>query len=162
MGYYVSYVLDLTISKANIAKAIEIFNYLHTDDMLEKYARGGSSLKTGNIRDYKWYSWVNNPETPYKTLEEAFKNWCIVEDDIKMEYNEAGDFEISGKYNNKLGQQDFLIEKLAPVLEDTCIKAEGEDGAIIIWGIFNYKFLPSYIEAEDKDSSAEESSSEDE
>jgi hypothetical protein len=155
MGYYVHYKLKLIIKKKNIEKALEIFNFLHTDDMLEKYARGGSSKQTGNVRDYKWYSWVNNPETPYTDLTEAFKNWCIVEDDVKMECTPTGDFEISGEYSNKWGQQDFLIARLAPVLEDTMIKVKGQCGAVFFWGVCNYSYINDYIDSEESDESSD-------
>lgn len=151
MGYYVVYKLKLTIKKKNIDEALKIFNFLHTDDMLEKYARGGSSKHTGNVRDYKWYSWVNNPEEPYTDVKKAFENWCIVEENVKMEYNEAGDFEISGEYSNKWGQQDFLIARLAPVLEDTMIKVEGECGSIFFWGVCNYHYIYDCIDSSEDD-----------
>jgi hypothetical protein len=138
MGYYVEYELTLTIGARNIERALEIFNNLHTPEMLQKYARGGAF---GGGREEKWYSWVPNPPEPYRTLQEAFANWAIVDDDVDMSIDrETGDFTLRGSYNSKLGQQDFLIEQLAPVLRDARIDVKGEDGRAFAWIVENHQY----------------------
>jgi hypothetical protein len=162
MGYCVHYSLQLKISKKNRKEALRIFNYLHTDEMLEKHARGGSfggaDEKKKPVRERKWYSWVNNPEKPYETLKEAFENWDIVrspylDGEEDREEDENNDFEISGEYNDKLGQQNFLIEMLAPVLKNTVIYVVGEDNECFAWvvnnGQFSYKDLSIQLSEDD-------------
>lgn len=154
MGYYITYSLKLHIKAKNISKALEIFNHLHDDDMLVKYARGGSN-QGKTIKETHWYSWVLNPEKPYTSLEEAFGNWRIVEECV--EYNTdpvTGDFTISGKYgpsgkyDSKWGQQDFLIKMLAPVLENTRIEVTGEDGMHYNWIVTNHKYSSEQFESD--------------
>lgn len=154
MGYCVHYNLHLKISKKNRKEALRIFNYLHTDEMLEKYARGGSfggASEKKPVRERKWYSWVTNPEKPYETLIEAFENWGIVDSPyFDGENDDENDFEISGEYSDKLGQQDFLIKMLAPVLKNTVIYIIGEDNACFAWvvnnGQFSYKDLSIHLD----------------
>lgn len=63
MGYYIKYSLKLRIRAKYIPKALEIFNNLHTDEMLIKYARGGLYPNAGKkISESHWYSWVPNPK----------------------------------------------------------------------------------------------------
>lgn len=142
MGYFVEYSLKLAIRPKHFKRALEIFNNLHTPEMLDKYARGGCFGPNGG---QKWYSWVNNPAKPYETLKEAFENWDIVEQDVEMYIDEDTQyFIIRGSYENKLGQQDFLIEQLAPVLCNTRINVMGEDGEQFSWIVENHKYR--YVE----------------
>ncbi len=139
MGYYVEYILKLHIKPENIAKALEIFNHLHSNEMLLKHALAGCYPRNKNIPQSYAYSWVNNPKEPYTSLTEAFNNWWLVtEDEIITENNEG--FTISGKYTNKLGQQDFLISQLAPVLSDTHIHVLGQDGTKYQWIVKNHLY----------------------
>lgn len=132
--------MELRIRKEDFARALDIFNYLHTDEMLLRHARGGSFGRIEHLplSKTKWYSWVQNPENPYETLEEAFKNWHLVN---PSQFARTDDhFIVRGSYNNKLGQQEFLLEELAPVLEDTQIHVKGEDGAESDWIIKDHAF----------------------
>lgn len=138
MGIWITYSLRLTIKKHNLQKALEIFNYLHTDEMLLKHARGGSSDDDLPVKARKWYSWVSNPSSPYTTVEEAFQNWSIIEIDDKYWFNDDGDFLMEGSYDSKLGQQDFLLQQLACVIEDTETMVLGEYKAW--WRIKDGKF----------------------
>jgi hypothetical protein len=160
MGYYVRYYLKLRIKPKYIQRALEIFNHLHTDEMLLKNARGGSYPKTDNIRESYWYSWVTNPETPYSSLTEAFENWDIVGENVDMSQDDSTGFTISGWYNNKWGQQDFLIKELAPVLSNTDIFVTGEDGSQFRWIVKNhiYSTLEEEISEEDSEENIEVSS----
>jgi hypothetical protein len=147
MGYFIEYKLELRILSKNKEKALQIFNYLHTDEMLIKYANGGRYPR-GNmtIREAYWYSFVNNPKEEYKTLEEAFNNWHIVNKDVVCEVEkESGDFVVKGICDSKLGQQSFLLKNLACVLENTRTFVKGEDGAIILWRIKDYKYYEDNI-----------------
>ena len=137
MGYYVDYTLVLRIPAKHFKRALEIFNELHSDEMLLKHARGrcfSSDNDKKSVSDMMWYSWVRNPDAPYKTLKEAFENWAIVEDDVSIYIDEdTHDFVIRGSYENKWGQQDFLIEQLAPVLRNTVVQVSGEDRTQYLW-----------------------------
>ena len=88
---------------------------------------------------------------PYETLKEAFTNWSIVEIDHKMRISYyTKNFVISGSYYNKWGQQDLLLEFLAPVLEDAYIDVVGEDNARYLWQIKNKVFSSTnYIDGYD-------------
>jgi hypothetical protein len=158
MGYYITYSLTLRIRAQDVQKALDIFNYLHTDEMLTRYARGGSYPQTGAVSDCHWYSWVNNPKKPYETLTEAFGNWCIVENNVVCTVDtETQDFIVSGDYDNKWGQQDFLIEQLAPVLNDTEIHVTGEDRTHYVWTVKDHVYSSSsYTNEDDEDEDEDE------
>jgi len=144
MGYYITYEGKLEIHPRNFKGALNRLNHLHSDEMLNLYARGGNlgPIPDGvDVRNYKWYSWVNNPTTPYKTLKEAFHNWSIFENYVQMYIDEdTQHFVVRGEYDNKWGQQDFLIEQMAPFLEPTVITAKGEDGFKFVWMVENGEF----------------------
>lgn len=153
MGYFVSYTLEIRVMSQHLEQALDIFNGLHEDEMLEKYANGrswGPDIDKLPVKKRKWYSWVKNPDKPYTTLEEAFSNWGIVDSDIRMYTDINGDFIISGSYGHKLGQQDFLIEKLAPVIADVEIEYIGEDGFVEVWCVKDHKFSVSAVSSENK------------
>ena len=158
MGFYVKYYLKLHIKPKYFQKALEIFNHLHTDEMLLAHARGKCYPATSVVRDSYWYSWVTNPETPYSSLTQAFENWDIVSEEVDMSQDDTTGFTISGQYNNKWGQQDFLIQQLAPVLSNTDILVIGEDGSKFHWTVKNHVY--STFDEEDTEESTEESSQE--
>lgn len=164
MGYFVEYSLYLKISNKNKRKALEIFNHLHTDEMLLEHAKGGSFIGGEDnrpVRERKWYSWVENPSEPYKTLSEAFKNWGIVEENVMMEEKNGCPFTIDGCYYSKLGQQAFLLEQLAPILKNEVIYVKGEDGCLFAWVIENGTFreIDLTIRIDDDEESDEETES---
>jgi hypothetical protein len=140
---------------------LEIFNHhLHSDEMLLQHARGKSfSLDPIQqpVRERMWYSsWVRNPERPYSTLREAFQNWSIVDLNVQIEDDDdQGAFCISGSYDCKWGQQNFLLEQLAPVLMNSEVQVLGEDGAHIVWsirdGVFGQRvYNPSHAASHDE------------
>jgi hypothetical protein len=162
MGYYVTYNLKLRIPAKDVQRALDIFNHLHTDEMLKKYARGGSYPQTDKIQECYWYSWVTNPRQPYASLTEAFSNWCIVEENAEYATDpETQDFIVSGNYDNKWGQQDFLIEQLAPVLNDTVIHVTGEDRAQYHWVVENHTYRTWREDAAEDEDDEEEGWDED-
>lgn len=141
MGYFIEYQLSLRIKAHNVQRALEIFNYLHTPEMLTKHARGSLWPSNGlSVVECKWYSWVDNPVTPYTSLKQAFSNWAIVEANIFCDYDETGDFLVTGSYADKYGQQDFLLSQLACVLENTTIQVYGEDGETMYWIVDDYQW----------------------
>jgi hypothetical protein len=143
MGRIVQYELELKIKASHVKEAIELFNQLHTDEMLLEFAQGGiygCVNEDTPVRERKWYSWVENPKEPYTTLEGAFINWNVVDDDIIMEYDENGDFYLSGTFYDKLGQQKLLFQHLASVLEDMKIFVKDDDYGIMEWVIENHFF----------------------
>lgn len=166
MGYFIEYSLYLKISNKNKKRALEIFNHLHTDEMLLQYAQGGSFIGGEDnrpVRERKWYSWVENPIEPYKTLEEAFKNWGIVEENVMVEEKNGCPFTIDGSYYSKIGQQAFLLSQLAPVLKNEVIYVKGEDGSLFAWVIENGEFreVDLIIEVEENESDEETESDND-
>ena len=155
MGYYIEYILKLHIKPENTAKALEILNHLHTDEMLIKYALAGRFPRNNDIKTSYRYSWVDNPSKPYTSLTEAFENWWLIEEDIIITENDVDGFNLSGKYTNKIGQQDFLISQLAPVLSDTHIHVLGQDGTKYQWivkdHVYSSKKTRRYIKKSDNE-----------
>lgn len=136
MGYYVTYDLSLKIGKRNKARALEIINAMHSDEMLLKHAHGGrygANIDALPVRERKWYSWVKNPEQPYRTLSEAFNQWEIVDKHVEMRDEDGHAFTLTGSYSNKIGQQALLLEQLAPVLYNQVTYVHGEDGCVFAW-----------------------------
>lgn len=142
MGYNIKYSILFRIHPGHFRKALQIFNQLHTDEMLLAHAHGQCWPKTDlSVKESHWYSWVSNPTSPYRTLKEAFDNWRIVEENVTYLIDpETHEFIVSGDYNNKWGQQNFLIEQLAPVLNDVCIHVIGEDNKHYMWNVVNHHF----------------------
>ena len=166
MGYFVTYDLKLAIRPKNFKRALEIFNNLHSDEMLLQFARGGcygSNTENKPVSEKRWYSWVENSKAPYANLRDAFENWGIVDDNVEFYIDEdTKDFVVRGSYDNKMGQQDFLIQQLAPVLRNTMIEAIGEDGWRFLWKVVNHKYecieIPpiSHVVPEDETSDDED------
>ena len=151
MGYYIRYSIKLCIPAKYFKKALEIFNHLHSDEMLLKCANSGlcGDIREGEkINEVKWYSFVRNPKTPYKTLKEAFENWGIVNEKVKMYIDdETYNFVVEGNFDNKWGQQDFLIEKLAPVLRNTIVDVTGEDHTKYFWIVDDGDYYSKVVRA---------------
>lgn len=127
MGYFVHYELRLSYARCNEARGVALANALHDDAELEAHANGecaGWGITDATpVRQRKWYSWVDNPTEPYTTLREAITNWGLVEEDAEWSTETAEDRTIvRGRYNNKLGQQDVLLRRLAPFLDDAVMK----------------------------------------
>ena len=144
MGVFCNYTLRLKIKSSNLEEALRLLNELHTDEMLLTHARGGSFGGNSDkrpIKERRWFSWLPNPDHPYRSLEEAFDNWHLVEEDIVMEFDDNGDFILSGIYDNKLGQQSFFLKHMARVLEDMIVYVKLEDYfRLLTWSIKDYVF----------------------
>lgn len=169
MGYIVDYTICLHIAKKNKARALEIFNHLHTDEMLFQHANGGSfggRVEERPVRERKWYSWVKNPDQPYTTLRQAFNNWGIVEENVDIIDEDNEPFELHGYYHDKLGQQDFLLDQLAPVLKNLVAYVRGEDGEMFAWvvenGEFRYQSLTIHVESDDEEENDDDEKKEEE
>lgn len=149
MGVYIKYNIDKLIIKSEyIKKVLENINNLHNKNNLKKLANGKTIPLPNNIntnikaRKYLWYSWVTNPEHYYgfESIEEAFKNWRILDNYIKLGYTKNNEFIISGNYDNKLGQQDILFKAIAPFCEDITISVIDEFENTFKWIIQNGVF----------------------
>lgn len=132
MGYFVTYDMRLEIKPKYFDQALKIFNNLHSREMLETHALGGKS-PSGT----KHYPWVINMH--YDNLQQAFKNWNIIDGGGYVGLR-GRRFVVEGHYRNKLGQQNFLLQQLAPVLSPTCVLVTGEDGEVFRWIIDNHTF----------------------
>lgn len=138
MGYLITYNLHLEIKPKHFDRALKIFNHLHSDEMLEKHARGYCSPPGKTTWESKWYSWV--PNACYDNLQEAFENWRIIDRYDGFIGLQGRRFVVEGRYNCKLGQQDFLLQQLAPVLSPTCVLVTGEDGRAFRWIVERHEF----------------------
>lgn len=142
MGVFCKYSLTLKIKSMKFDEALQLLNELHSDEMLLKHARGGIHGADENrpVKEKKWYSWVSNPDHPYRSLEEAFDNWNLVEEDVTMKFDEDGNFVLSGKYDNKIGQQSFFLQHMARVIEDMIVIVELDSYKMYTWSIKNHVF----------------------
>lgn len=154
MGYKIHYSLEIVIPFEFRNQALQVMNEMHSDSNLQQYAKGRLLLGPSSelpVSQKKWYSWVPNPSTPYLTLQEAFKNWCIVQENVIMSDGDEGDFHLSGDYNCKWGQQDLLLEFLSPYLNDTEIYIIGEDGDRYTWNIHQGRFYRCHYPSPDSE-----------
>lgn len=133
MGYYVEYdISGLVIPKERVDACLDAINGMFTDDNLLKNAHGGCWGGGVNdkspVRGRKWYSWVTNPPAGefFKDLKSAFGAWRFC-----GSFSEEGDFNLEYFEGEKLGDESFLFDAIAPfVAEGSTIEARGEDGAI--------------------------------
>lgn len=100
-----------------------------------KTARGGRSPKSGDVLEDYWYSWTDSKALLKATTLAEFMGQFFEELDY---YTESRTFTFSD--NNKIGQEDALMEHLAPFLQDTpegsyAAEWTGEDGAHWAWRI---------------------------
>jgi len=125
-----STVVSFTIPAANIEKALNAINALHTDERLLADARGGSSRTTGRVREYKWYSWVRNPERDhgFTDIKDALDAWSFSGD-----FTEDGDFVVDECCGEKLGQEPILLKAIASFAPGLRIECVGEDGERWVW-----------------------------
>jgi hypothetical protein len=149
MGQFVQYALELRIRRKNFARALAIFNHLHTPAVVRVHGHSSGP------HDRHHYAWVDNPQGPYPTLEAAFKNWRVVERDVRMYIDDATrDFVLQGKYMNKLGDQEFLLTQLAPVLRNMRTVVQYVDFVPApnrhrLWSLTNHVFTASDITPDD-------------
>jgi hypothetical protein len=131
MGYYV----DLTDYNLRLKPELDpqyvlqqLQATMFSDDVLLRRASGGASPQRGEVADYKWYSWTNTRKcraatTLEEVLQEFFDDVCIASD---------GTWELS--HSNKSGDEDVLLEYLAPYLQPgSYADWRGEDGSAWRW-----------------------------
>ena len=77
MGYYVDMEMNnMVISADKVQACLSAINEMFTDENLENGSGGsfgGSITEETPIRERKWYSWVNNPDGGFKTLQDALE-----------------------------------------------------------------------------------------
>lgn len=133
MGYNVEYEGQIMIKADKKEECLKAINALHHPEELEKNARGGT-FQGGEAKE-RWYSWVTNPGPEgFPDLDAAFKAWNLF-DDAWVNEEADGCVSVTGGYYCKLGQQEVLLEAIAPFLENTQIECRGEDGALWMWDI---------------------------
>ena len=113
----VKYNLRFIILYKNFEKALDIFNEQETMNRLEEHCKKRCSGNKVLIKDENgFYFWYSYPKK-FDKLEDAFRSWNIVDNNVKMVYDEES-FKISGNYHFLIGEQYFLFEKLKPILYD--------------------------------------------
>lgn len=121
MGYYVTLEQsNACVQQCNIRVACKALMKMFEPETVEKYARGGSS--SGE----KWYSWLDhhNAIIALENNELAFfiEHWGF---DTYARKN--GDIVIYS-YDDKSGQEEYMLSVLAPYIEDSEMIWSGEDG----------------------------------
>ncbi len=135
MGRMIRYEMELVIKPRNFKRALEILNNMFSEETMSKYFE----KKTYYTLVNQTYSFVNN-YSEYETIEEGFRAWHILNGDAEYYINEMNELVISGKYNNKWGSQEELLNELSEVIEDTIIYVKDEYGDMWIWRIKDYKY----------------------
>lgn len=135
MGYYVSTVSSkFTFKPGTDLTAVlqDVQKNMFSDHALETHARGGAWPWYGkDIADVAWYSWTNSRECRaatdiYQIIEQFFETVDIADDRMSFEVY----------VDNKIGQEDVLLEFLAPYLEDgSHLRYRGEDGDLFGWRV---------------------------
>jgi len=117
MGYCMSY------QQGNARFKIEV-----KDKILQaiKNLRGKESVQDSSGRHFRW---VNNDFYKIDNIEKMFREWGwhLKED------KEDGYFIITEFLGEKLGDDDILLNCIAPYMEDSYIEMYGEDAAIWRW-----------------------------
>jgi hypothetical protein len=133
MGYYVDMEMNnMVISADKVQACLSAINEMFTDENLENGSGGsfgGSITEETPIRERKWYSWVNNPDGGFKTLQDALESW-------RYSYNllENGDVEIEYFNGEKLGDDSQFMEVIAPFMPNgSSVDCRGEDGCLWQW-----------------------------
>lgn len=120
MGYYVS-VDDsyIRIPPENRAPALLAMQDLLKNPIHDHKKRGGSS--NGD----KWFSWMNNINADlWSSIEQAIEDWGF-------EVVQIGDGGFCLYYDNKTGQEDEMLNAIAPYVEDGgYVIWRGEDGSM--------------------------------
>lgn len=135
MGYYVSTISSqFTFKPGTDLKAVldDVKQKMFTDEALVSKARGGAWPKEGKaVEDHSWYSWTNTRECRqagdiYDIIQQFFETVDISDDRMSFEVY----------VDNKIGQEDVLLEHLAPYLEDDShLRYRGEDGDLFGWRV---------------------------
>jgi hypothetical protein len=128
-------VLRLAVAQADEARALEVCNAMHEPAALSLFARSRLHPPTGDVVQDRHYACVHNPPAPYASLEEALRNWGVV-DALAVAREPDGALVFSGTFDGKLGQQDLLLERLAPVLRDVRVDVTGAPrGVSCVWEV---------------------------
>jgi len=127
--------MELVIKPRNFKRALEILNNMFSEEIMSKYFEKKSYYSLVN----QTYSFVEN-YSEYDTIEEGLRAWRLVETKTNYYINDMNEFVMEGKYYNKLGSQEELLNELSEVLENTLINVIDEYGDICLWKIKDYKF----------------------
>lgn len=123
MGYHITQrASEFKIKSENKAKALEAIKALATQT-----SRMGGGSSTGE----RWFAWVPTEDfVKATTLPEAMGawRWSVSEDE------KTGDIIDIGFNGEKLGDDEILLEAIAPYVEPgSYIEIEGEEGALWRW-----------------------------
>lgn len=144
MGTGIEYWLNLRIKSENIQQALDTLNDLQTTEMLEKHADGCRSCD-GRI-EARWYSFTDcvksTPESPaFEDIVTAINHWGLSTEYLAEIEEATGDLVLEeAPYEGKLGQQDFVLKQLAPVLEPMDVEVRSEYGEYWMWRVRDGKF----------------------
>lgn len=134
MGYYTQLVnCDVRFKKGTKMKEVlqHVKDTMFTDEALLANATGGRFPKSGDIAADTWYAWTNTKVCREATklatiLNEFFEEAELVKVD--------GLVELRARHDNKQGQEQLLMQTLAPFLtDDSSMEWVGEDHERYMW-----------------------------
>lgn len=134
MGYYTQLVnVDVRFKEGTDMDAAlqHVKDTMFTDEALLAYATGGRYPKTGDVAADTWYAWTNT---------NVCRNATELDTILKEFFDEAelvtvdGLIELRAQHDNKKGQEDLLMQALAPFLtDDSSMEWVGEDHERYMW-----------------------------
>jgi len=134
MGYYVNTEdINVVVPKDLLEDAYEAICDLNQHDDLKQ----GGSWGPDESKNQYWFSWM--PED----IRAACPDLLAVVNEIGFDskYDEAGNL-VLGHYSNKTGQEDLLIDAIAPfVQEGSYVIWRGEDNSYYKWEFNDGKML---------------------
>ena len=136
MGYCVDWDVNIKIPKKNINEALAAINVLMLPENVAINGRGGSW--SGSKKNESWYSWVDTPpDNKYDNISYAFEGWGF-----NGLYDKEGNYVIDSCNNEKLGQEELLLNAIAPFVDlSSYVACHGEDDAHWRWVFNNGKMV---------------------
>ena len=131
MGYYINVIdHDVLIPNDQKATALDAIKAMATSTN----KMGGGGYTGGEVVE-RWFSWVDMHQlADAHTLVDAFDAWRYIftetDDGVRLEY-------FNGE---KLGDDAFLWETMAPFINDGFIQVHGEEGEFWRWKFHDGQF----------------------
>ena len=113
----------IRIDEKDLNKTLDIFESLHTDEILNKMISTCNEEDKRFIPIFKdnWNRWKRDDNNIIESLMDAFNMWCFYENECADYTIRWGVFKKEYGYYGNSRLHGFLIEKLSPVLKNIII-----------------------------------------